>query len=123
MDADALLRIGRDRKVQALIGVALLVFLLYHLTRFRFAQMWPIAPVGDASILFHASRQVFASGVYPAATFPYSPSAVILFQGAGIGRAGRVHAAVVRGDGGGTGDLRARRADAGARKRSAAPGR
>jgi hypothetical protein len=88
MDADALLRIGRDRRVQALIGVALLFFLLYHLTRFRFAQMWPIAPVGDAWILFHASRQVFESGVYPAATFPYSPSAVILFQG--LGSAGPV---------------------------------
>jgi len=80
MDADALLRIGRDRRVQALLGAALLVFLLYHLTRFRFAQMWPIVPVGDASILFHASRDVFASLIYPEKTFPYSPSAVIVFQ-------------------------------------------
>ena len=81
---DVLLHAGRNRAVQASIGAAFVLYLLYHLTRFHFAQMWPIALVGDAAILFEASRDVFARAAYPDGTFPYSPSAVILFRTLGL---------------------------------------
>jgi hypothetical protein len=79
-DSDALLRAGRNRTVQALIGVGFVVYLAYYLTRFRLSQIWPLVPVGDAAIVFDAARHVFASAAYPAGVFPYSPSAVVLFR-------------------------------------------
>ena len=84
MRTDALLRAGRNRTVQALIGAAFILYLVYHLTRFDLAQVWPLVPVGDAAILFEASRSIFARAAYPDATFPYSPSAVVLFRGLGL---------------------------------------
>ena len=84
IDADVVLRAGRNRGVQALIGAAFVFYLVYHLTRFQFAQMWPIALVGDAAILFEASRDTFSRAAYPDGTFPYSPSAVILFRALGL---------------------------------------
>ena len=84
IDADVVLRAGRNRGVQALIGAAFVFYLVYHLTRFQFAQMWPIALLGDAAILFEASRDTFTRGAYPDGTFPYSPSAVILFRALGL---------------------------------------
>ena len=84
IDADVLLRAGRDRRVQALVGAGFVFYLLYHLTRFDFAQLWPIVPVGDAAILFEASKNIFLRAAYPDGTFPYSPSAVILFRSLGL---------------------------------------
>src|SRR5687768_11916718 len=84
LDADLVLRAGRNRGVQACIAAALVLYLLYHLTRFQFAQMWPIVLVGDAAILFEASRDTFTRAAYPDGTFPYSPSAVILFRTLGL---------------------------------------
>jgi hypothetical protein len=80
---DALLRAGRNRTVQALIGAAFVVYLAYYLTRFQFAQLWPIAPAGDAAILFEAARDILARAAYPDTVFPYSPSAVVLFGALG----------------------------------------
>jgi glycosyl transferase family 87 len=84
LDADVVLRAGRDRRVHWLIGAAFVLYLFYHLTRFQFAQMWPIVLVGDAAILFEASRDTFIRAAYPDGTFPYSPSAVILFRVLGL---------------------------------------
>jgi hypothetical protein len=84
LDADLVLRAGRNRGVQAGIAAAFVLYLLYHLTRFQFAQMWPIALVGDAAILYEASRDTFTRAAYPDGTFPYSPSAVILFGTLGL---------------------------------------
>ena len=84
MRTDALLRAGRNRTVQALIGAAFVFYLVYHLTRFDLAQVWPLVPVGDASILYDASRDIFERGAYPDATFPYSPSAVVVFRALGL---------------------------------------
>lgn len=84
IDADVVLRAGRNRRVQGVIGATFVFYLLYHLTRFQFAQMWPIVLVGDAAILFESSRDTFTRAAYPDGTFPYSPSAVILFRALGL---------------------------------------
>ena len=84
LDADVVLRAGRNRGVQALIGAAFIFYLVYHLTRFQFVQIWPIALVGDAAILFEASKDTFSRAAYPDGTFPYSPSAVLLFRALGL---------------------------------------
>lgn len=81
-DPDAWLRAGRNRTVQALIGVVFTIYAIYHLTRFRLADVWPLSPVGDSAIIFNLGKQVFARGAYdPSELFPYSPSAVLLFRG------------------------------------------
>jgi hypothetical protein len=80
-DPDTLLRAGRSRTAQAAIGLVLFLYLAYHLTRFRLAGVWPIAPVGDASILYDNAIGIFQRVAYPdAIAFPYSPSAVVLFR-------------------------------------------
>ena len=81
-DPDAFLRAARSRAVRAASGLGLALYLAYHLTRFRLADVWPIAPVGDASILFDVTAGIFERVAYPdAIAFPYSPSAVVLFRG------------------------------------------
>ena len=80
LDPDALLRAGRNRAVQALIGAGFLIYLLYHLTRFRVADVWPIVPRGDAVIVFDAAVGIFSRSAYPDGIFPYSPSAVVMFR-------------------------------------------
>lgn len=84
LDAELWLRAGRNRGVQAAIGAAFVLFLVYHLTRFQFVAMWPIVLVGDAAILFESSRETFTRAAYPDGIFPYSPSAVILFRWLGF---------------------------------------
>lgn len=80
-DADAWLRAGRSRIVQLLIGVAFAAYVLYHWTKFRFGNVFPLSPVGDSSIIFNVAREVFARAAYdPDDLFPYSPSAVLLFR-------------------------------------------
>jgi hypothetical protein len=72
----------------ALAVVGLGLYVAYFLFRFRFSAHWPLAPWGDASILFEKSRLVFSLADYPARlaagtmveVFPYSPSAVLLFR-------------------------------------------
>ena len=89
IDAGAVLRTGRRPEIVTALCVGLLVFLLYHLTRFSLSTVWPLVPRGDAWIIYDSSRTVFAASDYPArlalgnmnAVFPYSPSAVILFRG------------------------------------------
>ena len=89
INAGAVLRAGRRPAIVAALCVGLLVFLLYHLTRFSLSTVWPLVPRGDAWIIYESSRAVFAASDYPArlalgnmnGLFPYSPSAVILFRG------------------------------------------
>lgn len=84
LDAELWLRAGRDRRARAAVGAAFVLYLVYHLTRFQFAAIWPIVLVGDAAILFESSRETFTRAAYPDGIFPYSPSAVILFRWLGF---------------------------------------
>ena len=78
-----MLRIGRHPAAHAVIGALFVLYLVYHLTRFQLTQMWPIVLVGDAAILFEVSKDIFARSAYPDTTFPYSPSAVLVFRALG----------------------------------------
>ena len=88
INAGAVLRAGRRPEIVAALCVGLLIFLLYHLTRFSLSTVWPLVLRGDAWIIHDSSRAVFAASDYPArlalgnmnAVFPYSPSAVVLFR-------------------------------------------
>jgi hypothetical protein len=72
--------------VTVIAGCGLAFYIAYHLTRFQLATVWPLAPRGDASILFHYSHSVLEQMGYPTdAIFPYSPSAVLMFHSLGIG--------------------------------------
>jgi hypothetical protein len=83
-DPDAFLRAGRNRAVQMTCGAAFALYLVYHLTRFRLADVWPLAPTGDAAIMYEYAASIFARAAYdPATVFPYSPSAVVLFRALG----------------------------------------
>jgi hypothetical protein len=70
------------------LGIALVGYFAYHATRFRLANVWPLALIGDASILFEEGRRIFALGDYPGrletwptgGVFPYPPSAVLIFR-------------------------------------------
>src|SRR6266581_3428557 len=78
--------VGRRPAVAVLVGCGLAFYLAYHLTGFQVATVWPLALRGDASILFHYSHSVLEQTGYPKdAIFPYSPSAVLIFRGLGIG--------------------------------------
>ena len=87
------LHAARSMPGALVLAVGLFVYFTYHVTRFHLAQMWPVMPTGDASILFDSAREVFARADYPArmladnmtSVFPYPPSAVLLFRGLGIG--------------------------------------
>ena len=89
INVGAVLRAGRRPRAVAALCVILLIFLLYHLTRFSLSKVWPLVPWGDAWIIHDTSRTVFATSDYAArlalgnmnGVFPYSPSAVILFRG------------------------------------------
>jgi hypothetical protein len=77
---------GRRPIVAVLVGCGLAFYVAYHLTKFQLAAVWPPALRGDASILFDYSQSVLEQRGYPADTiFPYSPSAVLIFCGLGIG--------------------------------------
>ena len=68
--------------VAALSGCSIAIYLLYHLTRFQVSVVWPLAPRGDASIIFDQARNIFERAAYPSNTiFPYPPSAVLVFYG------------------------------------------
>jgi hypothetical protein len=68
------------------VGCGLALYLAYHLTRFELSRVWPLAPWGDASIIFHEARRTFEQTAYPAdVIFPYSPSAVLIFHRLGSG--------------------------------------
>ena len=84
--ARSLREAGRRPIVAVLVGCGLAFYVAYHLTRFQLATVWPLAPRGDASILFHYSQSVLQQTDYPAdAIFPYSPSAVLIFRSLGMG--------------------------------------
>jgi hypothetical protein len=86
--APAILAAGRQPLVYGVVLAGLVLYFIYHVTRFRLARLWPLETFGDASILFEASRKVFQLGDYPARlatgtmnqVFPYPPPAAILFD-------------------------------------------
>jgi hypothetical protein len=58
----------------------------YHLTRFHLSAIWPLQPRDDAAIIFDVPQHIVAQSAYAAGTiFPYSPSAVLIFRGLGLG--------------------------------------
>src|SRR6516225_2219275 len=87
-DTKTFLRAGARPAVVAVLGIALVGYFAYHATRFRLATIWPLAPIGDASILFEKGRRIFALADYPGrletwptgGVFPYPPSAVLMFR-------------------------------------------
>jgi hypothetical protein len=87
-DTKTFLRFGAQPAVVAVLGIALVGYFAYHVTRFRLAGVWPLAPIGDASILFEEGRRIFERGDYPGrvetwrtiGVFPYPPSAVLMFR-------------------------------------------
>jgi hypothetical protein len=77
---------GRKPVIAALSGCGIARYLAYHLTRFQVFAVWPLAPRGDASIIFDQAREIFERAAYPAsAIFPYPPSAILIFYGLCIG--------------------------------------
>src|ERR1700688_1266561 len=92
LDLGSVLAIARHQSVVIAFGVALLVYFLYHVTRFHPSTLWPLRPIGDASIMFDRSQDILAQSDYPARLdrgnlnllFPYPPSAVLLFGALGI---------------------------------------
>jgi hypothetical protein len=87
-DTKTFLRLGAQPAVVTVLAIALAGYFAYHATRFRLAGVWPLAPIGDASILFEEGRRIFALGDYPgrlerwrtSGVFPYPPSAVLMFR-------------------------------------------
>jgi hypothetical protein len=72
--------------VAVAVVCGLVFYLAYHLTRFQWSRVWPLAPRGDSSIIFYEARSIFEQAAYPTdGIFPYSPSAVLIFRGLGIG--------------------------------------
>jgi hypothetical protein len=91
-DTKTFLRVGARPAVATVLAIALAGYFAYHATRFRLAGVWPLAPIGDASILFEEGRRIFALGDYPlrfetwwtGRVFPYPPSAVLMFRWLGV---------------------------------------
>jgi hypothetical protein len=82
----SVLEAGGKSIAVVVVGFCLALYLTYHLTRFQLARVWPLALSGDASIYFHQARRIFEQTNYPAdVIFPYPPSAVLIFQGLGVG--------------------------------------
>jgi Glycosyltransferase family 87 len=87
-DTKMFLHAGTQPAALTVLAFALAGYFAYHATRFRLANVWPLAPIGDASILFEEGRRVFALGDYPGrietwrtnGVFPYPPSAVLIFR-------------------------------------------
>jgi len=87
-DTKTFLRPGAQPAVVTVLAVTLAGYFAYHAARFRLAGVWPLAPIGDASILFEEGRRVFELGDYPgrvetwrtSGVFPYPPSAVLMFR-------------------------------------------
>jgi hypothetical protein len=92
-DAKSFLRLGTLPAVSTALGIGLSVYFAYHVTRFHLGNVWPLAPIGDASIFFEQGRLTFELADYPArletwrdnAVFPYPPSAVLIFRWLGAG--------------------------------------
>lgn len=95
LDAKTFLRIGALPFISTALGVGLAIYFVYLTTRFRLANVWPLAPIGDAAIMFDQGRLIFELGDYPArlgtwpvGVFPYPPSAVLFFHWLGAGGPG-----------------------------------
>jgi hypothetical protein len=70
--------------IAAALGVAF--YIVYYLTKFRLSSVWPLKLRGDAEAIFAIPQRIFADSAYPTdVIFPYSPSAVLIFYGLGIG--------------------------------------
>ena len=65
---------GQKPAIAALSACGIALYLAYHLTRFQVSAVWPLAPRGDASIIFDQAREIFEQAAYPlSAIFPYPP--------------------------------------------------
>src|SRR5262245_47183201 len=105
---------GQKPVIAALSGCGIALYLVYHLTRFQVSAVWPLAPRGDASIIFDQAHAIFERAAYPSsAIFPYPPSAVLIFYGL-CRRARGLHDGMVLFDGSGTGCVSACKSGAGA---------
>src|SRR5262245_36445040 len=83
---DRFIEAGQKPVIAALSGFGIALCLSYHLTRFQVSAVWPLAPRGDASIIFDQAHAIFERAAYPSsAIFPYPPSAVLIFYGLCIG--------------------------------------
>jgi Glycosyltransferase family 87 len=72
--------------IAALSACGIALYLAYHLTRFQVSAVWPLAPRGDASIVFDQAHAIFERAAYPSgAIFPYPPSAILIFYGLSLG--------------------------------------
>ncbi len=96
LDAKAVLRFGASPVTSTALGIGLVLYFAYLATRFHLANVWPLAPTGDAFIRFEQARLIFKLGDYPAraatfhinGVFPYPPPAVLIFYWLGAGGPG-----------------------------------
>jgi hypothetical protein len=58
-DAKSFLRLDSSPAVSTALGIGLAVYFAYHVTRFHLGNVWPLAPIGDASIFFEQGRLTF----------------------------------------------------------------
>lgn len=95
------LRAGARPAVRLLLFAVLLLYLLYHTTKFRLSEIWPLRPTGDAAIMFDVSQRIVAQADYPARLglgnffelLPYPPPAVLML--ANLSAAGRQYFTVI----------------------------
>src|SRR5579883_2093609 len=79
--------LARMPAVRAALAAGLVVYFLYHATRFEPARLAMLTPNVDTSILYSRAREILRSAAYPARlsrgnfnqVFPYPPSAVLIF--------------------------------------------
>jgi Glycosyltransferase family 87 len=98
MEPHMLLCVGEWPSLGLSLGAALLVYFVYHVTRFHLGAFFSnFTTNGDATIFYESSRQVVAAGDYPARlglgdprhVYPYPPSAVLMLWSLGLaGKAG-----------------------------------
>src|SRR6516165_9773826 len=75
--------------VTAALSLGFVAYFVANAILFHHSALWPLAPIGDASILFDTSREIVERGDYPGrlvvgeplSVFPYPPSAVLLSRG------------------------------------------
>jgi hypothetical protein len=94
-EPQALLRAGEWPSLGLCLCAGLLVYFVYHVTRFHLGAFFsPLTTSGDATIFYESSRQVVAAGDYPARlgpgdlqqahVYPYPPSAVLMLWSLGL---------------------------------------
>ncbi|HET9688798.1 MAG TPA: glycosyltransferase family 87 protein [Pseudolabrys sp.] len=81
------------RGPSVVLTFSLFIYFALHATRFRLANVWPLQPRGDASVLYEESRRILNAGYRLASefklgemntVFAYPPSAVLIFNFLGV---------------------------------------